>query len=148
MACRHHQSTGVRPLAKGEAPPPVSLTHLSLLNDLSHQPLLLTGAADGAVRVWRGFRGATSTRLATAWQAVPVAHGTAPQPAAPSVFCSDVARGVLFAAGGSQAGVVQCWSLDRELRTVEVCLVVGMWSACCAGAVRPGCVPAEHDSQT
>lgn len=114
-------ATGTRPLGRGETPTPVSLTHLSLLNEVSQQPLLLTGAADGAVRIWRGFRSASSTKLATAWQAVPVAHGTAPQQAARSVYCTDASRSMLFAAGGAQGGVVQCWSMQREMQTLEAC---------------------------
>lgn len=120
MIVLKRSSTGTRAPARGESSPPVSVKHLCLLNEVSQQPLLLTGAADGAVRVYRGFASAATTRLATAWQGVPVAHGTSPQPVAPSVFCTDVSRGMLFAAGGSQPGVVQCWSLQREFRTIEV----------------------------
>lgn len=103
-------------------PAPVGIVHLSLLNELSQQPLLLAGSADGAVRVWRGYHSASSTRLATAWQSVPVAHGTSPQGAASSVFCLDAVGGGLFAVGGSQPGVVQRWSLEQEMRSMEVVL--------------------------
>ncbi len=93
------------------APPPRVLA-LRTLNE-ADRPLLLVGAADGAVRVFRDYAARGEQRLATAFRATPDAAGAAAFALAPD---GALAR-VLFAAErGGRPGTarVRAWDLAAE----------------------------------
>ena len=82
-------------------------------------------AADGSVRVWRGYAQRGQQRLATAWQAVLVA--AAGSPTRPAVYHWSPCYSALFAAGGRSAGEAQrltqeCHCACKPLAAVGSCL--------------------------
>ena len=55
---------------RGPSPAPASVVAVWQINQVFNG-LLLSGAADGAVRVWRDYTFPRTQRLATAWQVIP-----------------------------------------------------------------------------
>ncbi|KAL0035168.1 hypothetical protein WJX79_004418 [Trebouxia sp. C0005] len=104
---------------KGEAKAMASVTFLHQLNEVQ-DGLLLAGTADGALRVWRNYAHKAEQRLATAWQAVPVAQAHSsqyyPQQA---VFALNEASGRLYAAGGAAPSTVHTWDMSQECCTQQ-----------------------------
>jgi regulator-associated protein of mTOR len=84
-------------------------------------PLLLVGAADGGVRVWRDWassaNGSCRPSLASAWRALPGALPTRAPPRWPAAFSLQQEAGCLYAAGeagGGGGGALHVWDLGRE----------------------------------
>ncbi|KAK9819637.1 hypothetical protein WJX72_000593 [[Myrmecia] bisecta] len=105
---------------KGLDAQPTTIVSLYQLNEL-YSGLLLAGAADGAVRVWRDYVFKGQQRLATAWQAVPLpqmpsSSGTGRR----AVYEWSEQMGALYAAGGNSPGAVHIWSLAQELCVDQV----------------------------
>ena len=102
------------------------LVHLSLprplatsspqLNEL-HNGLLMTCAADGAVRIWRNYAERGQQRLASAWQAVLVPPAGAAG-LRPAVYNWSPGYSALFVAGGRSAG--ESWQLVTWMHTDRV----------------------------
>ncbi|DBA97523.1 hypothetical protein WJX77_009223 [Trebouxia sp. C0004] len=104
---------------KGQGKVVASVTFLHQLNEVQ-DGLLLAGTADGALRVWRNYAHKAEQRLATAWQAVPVAQAHSsqyhPQQA---VFALNEASGRLYAAGGATPSTVHTWDMSQECCTQQ-----------------------------
>lgn len=81
--------------------------------------LLLTCAADGAVRIWRSYLNAGNQRMATAWQAVPITQDPLPH-LRPSAYALTSAPYSLFAVGGSHPDVLHQWDLASEMCMYQV----------------------------
>ncbi|KAL3149110.1 hypothetical protein ABBQ32_001950 [Trebouxia sp. C0010 RCD-2024] len=98
-----------------------SVTFLHQLNEVQ-DGLLLAGTADGAVRVWRNYALKGEQRLATAWQAVPVAqvHSYSQLYPQQAVFALDEPSGRLYAAGGAAASTVHTWDMSQERCTRQI----------------------------
>lgn len=87
-------------------------------------PILLCGALDGGVRVWRSYALSGQHRMAAAWQAVPiypppVSSYTANRPA---VYEWSARLGSLFAAGGREPDTLQRWDLACEVLSQQICV--------------------------
>lgn len=99
---------------------PTALVYLRQLNE-AESNLLLTCAADGAVRVWRSYLHSGNQRMAAAWQAVPMRQPASPVPWTASYALADATRQYwLYAAGGSHPDVLQRWDLHSEMCAQQV----------------------------
>jgi regulator-associated protein of mTOR len=91
---------------------------------MDSNPLLLVGAQDGVVRVWRDFTGLPACggrqpALAAAWRALPGGLPTRRAPLAPAAYAYQQEAGCLFVAGEGAGGGcghgLHVWDLAREL---------------------------------
>ncbi|KAL3133273.1 hypothetical protein ABBQ38_007154 [Trebouxia sp. C0009 RCD-2024] len=112
------EGSGERGKAEWQA---ASVTFLHQLNEVQ-DGLLLAATADGAVRVWRNYALKGEQRLATAWQAVPVAqvHSYSQLYPQQAVFALDEPEGRLYAAGGAAASTVHTWDMSQERCTRQI----------------------------
>eukprot|EP00879_Flechtneria_rotunda_P031613 GHRR01034550.1.p1 GENE.GHRR01034550.1~~GHRR01034550.1.p1 ORF type:complete len:399 (+),score=147.66 GHRR01034550.1:297-1493(+) len=96
--------------------------------------LLLTGAADGAVRVWRAYLNQGLQRMAAAWQAVPIRQPPTPVRQA-ATFAMSEGPPLLFAVGGCHPDLIQCWDLISEQVMQQVPVRSSHSSSACPVAV-------------
>jgi len=97
---------------------PTEVCYTFLLNELHGSGVLGACAADGTVRLWRGFTAQGQQELAAAWQAVPrpgvLDHSGGSSK--PAVFHHGAAGGhLLFASGGVRPRCISVWDLNREI---------------------------------
>ncbi|CAL8465312.1 g4847 [Coccomyxa elongata] len=103
---------------------PTTVVNCWQLNE-AQAGLLMVGGADGSVRVWRDYTFRGTQRLATAWQAVPLAAGgagLAPEGPAPTAYewSENLNDGTLLAVGGSTPSTVHLWNLQHELCVEQI----------------------------